>query len=170
MNTDETRNKTHNMGTRPNKTHPTDPSAAEIHDFDDIISLPHHVSKKRQPMSMLGRAAQFSPFAALTGYEDAVKETARETEARVELDDEAKEMLDRKLELIRSVLSEEPEVVFTCFVPDERKSGGKYEDISGAVRKIDSYQRIVVMADGTTIPVDNIVQIRSGLFDAYDND
>lgn len=94
--------------------------------YDDIINLPHHVSTKHQRLSMEQRAAQFAPFAALTGYGDAIKETARITEDRIELDDEEKIKLDNKLKKIQNNISNKPKVIVTYFVPDIRKSGGEY--------------------------------------------
>ena len=92
--------------------------------YDDIIHLPHHVSKTRPQMSMLDRAAQFSPFAALTGYEDAIQETGRLTDERMELSDEDRELLDRKWHYLQEIISDRPEITVTYFVPDEKKAGG----------------------------------------------
>ena len=94
--------------------------------YDDIINLPHHVSSKRPQMPILERAAQFLPFSALTGYEDAVKETARLTDTRIELEESEKDLLNTKLHVLLDNLATEPKVKITYFLPDGRKSGGKY--------------------------------------------
>lgn len=104
--------------------------------YDKIINLPHHVSSTHPHMSMIDRAAQFSPFAALTGYDAAVKETARLTEQKIELDEYEKAALDQRILLLQEHLKELPEVTITHFVPDERKDGGKYFSITEAVKKI----------------------------------
>ena len=93
------------------------------HSYDDIINLPHPVSKKHPPMSLYARSAQFAPFAALTGYEDAVRETARETNERIEIDDELKLILDGKIQILFEKIKVKPEVTFTYFIPDLRKDG-----------------------------------------------
>lgn len=110
-------------------------------EYEDIIHLPHHVSSKRPQMSMLDRAAQFSPFAALTGYDDAIQETGRLTEQKIELDEETLEKLDERFQILQEHLCEQPEVRFTYFKPDERKEGGAYLTVSGIVRKIKLYER-----------------------------
>lgn len=126
--------------------------------YDDIIGLPHPTSKRHPRMSMANRAAQFSPFAALTGYEDAVKETARLTDARAELTEEEKSALDAKLRLLAGPAG--GEVSLTCFQPDGRKDGGAYFTVTSAVKKIDGFAREVVLADGRRIPVDDIVDVQ----------
>lgn len=127
--------------------------------YDDIINLPRHELKTRPLMSRLNRAAQFSPFAALTGYDEAVKETARLTDKRVDLDETVKARLDEKLRLIQEQLSSEPEITVTYFQPDEKKAGGSYVTISGIVKKIDYYERAVIMKDRTRIEIDEIADI-----------
>ena len=134
-------------------------NTGDMHRYDDIIMLPHHVSKTHPPMPAADRAAQFAPFAALTGHYDAVKEAARLTEERVELDESCKAVLDGKLQDIRRRLGEEPAVTVTYFVPDERQSGGSYETAAGCVRKIDEYERVLVLTDGTRIPVSELLEI-----------
>ena len=126
--------------------------------YDDIIGLPHPTSERHPRMSMANRAAQFSPFAALTGYEDAVKETARLTDARAELTEEEKSALDAKLRLLAGPAN--GEVSLTCFQPDGRKAGGAYFTVIGAVKKIDGFAREIVLADGRRIPVDDIVDVQ----------
>ncbi|MCC8128386.1 MAG: YolD-like family protein [Clostridiales bacterium] len=135
-----------------------------IEDYQDIIDLPHHVSATRPHMSMGDRAAQFSPFAALTGYDAAVQETARRTDRRAELDEEIKQDLSERLNLIQGNLAAAPVVEITYFVPDERKEGGAYNTVTGIVKKIDEYHRLVVLTDGTDIPIDEIIEISGAMF------
>ena len=125
--------------------------------FDDIINLPHHVSATRPQMSMLDRAAQFSPFAALTGYDAAIKETGRLTDDKIEMDEEALNILSMKFQILVDSLDDEPEVTFTYFKPDERKAGGAYLTASGVVKKIDDFERMIVMRNGTKIPMDDVL-------------
>ena len=132
--------------------------------YDDILNLPHHVSASRPHMPAADRAAQFAPFAALTGYDAAVRETARQTDARLELDECEKEALNDKLRVLDEHLENAPEVTVTYFRPDDRKAGGAYVTVSGAVRKIDGYGRVVILADGGRIPIDEIAGIASDLF------
>lgn len=133
------------------------------HKYDDIINMPHHVSKKHPQMSLYARSAQFAPFAALTGYEEAVKETARETENELDIDDELKAILDDKLQLIIEQKDNKPEVSITYFVKDKKKQGGAYITKTGIVKKIDSYNQILSLADNTEIPIKDIIDI-SGEF------
>lgn len=130
--------------------------------YDDIINLPHPVSKTHAPMPRAQRAAQFSPFAALTGYDDAVRETARLTEARVELDRDALDALDRALHALEERIAADkvrPEVQIRYFVPDERKAGGRYVVLRGAVKKIDEYSGVLLLTDGKKIPLGDILSI-----------
>ncbi len=127
--------------------------------YDDIINLPHHVSASRPRMSALDRAAQFSPFAALTGYDDAVKETARLTDERVELDESSKVALNERLLMIQGQLDDQPQVSIIYFQPDDKKAGGTYITATGCVKKIDEYARSMVMQDATKIPIDEIISI-----------
>lgn len=132
--------------------------------YNDIINLPHHVSANRPQMSMFDRAAQFSPFAALTGYDAAIKETGRLTDQRIELTEDSRAVLDRKQLLLVDNLADYPEVSVTFFVPDERKSGGAYVTVTGRVKKVDDYQRLLLLTDGTKIALDEILDIESELF------
>lgn len=127
--------------------------------YRDIIRLPHHVSPVRTPMPPLNRAAQFAPFAALTGYDAAIRETGRLTEEQRELDESRKAALDRKLQYLRDHMDEGPEVVITYFVPDRRKNGGAYVSAAGRVKKIREAERVILMADGTAIAVDRIYEV-----------
>ena len=132
--------------------------------YADIINQSRPVSLKHPPMSMLNRAAQFSPFAALTGYDATVKETARLTDEKIVLDEYAKSMLSDKLQMIAEHIDDLPEVTFTYFVPDKKKSGGAYVSVTGTVKEIDEFERIVVLGNGTKIPIRDIYEIESGLF------
>ena len=132
--------------------------------YDKIMGLPHHVSKTRPQMPMSDRAAQFAPFAALTGYDAAIKETGRLTDERIELDVEALSALDMKYQLLMEALDEAPEVTITYFRPDERKAGGKYVSAVGAVKKVDDFERRITMQDGAKIPMDDVLSIEGELF------
>ena len=129
------------------------------HEYDDIIHLPHHVSPDRPHMPMQDRAAQFSPFAALTGYDAAILETARLTDAKRELTEEQKELLGRQLHLLQSRLQEAPVVAVTFFVPDSRKAGGAYRTVSGTAKKIDEALGLLVMSSGVSVPFDDILSL-----------
>lgn len=133
-------------------------------EYKDIINLPHHVSSKRPQMSMLNRAAQFSPFAALTGYDDAIHETGRLTDEKVDLSEGEKEVLDRKQQVLMEKLAAHPALTITYFVPDAKKSGGAYITKSGNLKKIDEFERWMLLTDGTKIPLDDVADIESKLF------
>lgn len=132
-------------------------------DYSDIIHLSHPISKHHPQMALSDRAAQFSPFAALTGYEAAVKETARLTDRRVELDEYEKAELDSRLQRIRENLGDNEEVIFTYFLPDERKDGGAYVTAAGCVKKIDDYEREIVLTDGRKIPLDEVAGVKTSV-------
>lgn len=132
--------------------------------YNEIMGLTHHVSKTRPQMPMSDRAAQFAPFAALTGYDAAIKETGRLTDERIELDVEALSALDMKYQLLMEAYDEAPEVTITYFQPDERKAGGKYVSAVGAVKKIDDFERRITMQDGAKIPMDDVLSIEGELF------
>ena len=132
--------------------------------YEDIINLPHHVSSKRPQMPMLDRAAQFSPFAALTGYDDAIYETGRLTDEKNDLSEEEKEALDRKQQILIERLCDHPALTVTYFVPDAKKSGGAYVTKNGNLKKIDGFERWMVLTDGTKIPLDDVADIESELF------
>lgn len=131
------------------------------HRYDDIINLPHHVSKTRPPMPVPDRAAQFAPFAALTGHSAAIEETARLTKERIELDENCKAIINRQLTALKEQSDKEPAASITYFAEDMKKSGGAYVSASGRVKKVDEYKRLVVLADGTRIPIDDIIEIQS---------
>ena len=127
--------------------------------YDDILSLPHPVSKTHPPMPRAERAAQFSSFAALTGYEEIVAESARLTEARAELDRDALEALDGALRALAAEIETRPEAELRYFVPDEKKAGGRYETLRGRVKKIDEQASLLLLEDGKKIPLGDIASI-----------
>ena len=136
--------------------------------YDDIINLPHHVSSTRPQMSMIDRAAQFSPFAALTGYDAAIKETGRLTDERIEMDDESFKVLNIKFQILHDHMDEEPEVTFIYFKPDERKAGGAYLRQTGVVKKIQEFERQIVLVSGAVIPRDEVQDIEGEIFAALE--
>lgn len=138
------------------------------HRYDDIINLPHYQSATRPRMSNYDRAAQFAPFAALTGYDDAVKETARLTDKKVELDEYGKDALNERLNMVQDAIDEQPEVSVTYFLPDKKKSGGAYVTATDRVKKIDEYENIVLLQDGTKIPIADIAEIAGDIFGALE--
>ena len=131
--------------------------------YDDIISLPHHVSPVHPPMPVGDRAAQFAPFAALTGYEEAVEEAARLTDNRTELNRDRIEELDRELRRLKEHIKERPKAEIIFFKPDERKAGGAFVTAYGEVKKIDEYLGKVIMKDGSIIPIGDIYEINTEL-------
>ena len=136
--------------------------------YDDIIRLPYPQSTSRQRMSMGDRAAQFSPFAALVGYEDAVEETARLTDEKLELAEDMKAIIDAKLGVIVDKIEERPTVTITYFVPDEKKSGGKYVSVTDKVKSIDALERTITLADKGDISIENIRSIESDVFSTWE--
>ena len=145
--------------------------------YADIIQLPHHQATNHPHMSMLNRAAQFSPYAALVGFDGVIAETGRLTDRKVELPENEKALIDRKLVLINDVIQygDHPSITVTYFVKDPLKGGGSYEDYTGKVRKIDSIDRTLVFlakngrSSGKTIPVDDISELRGNLVDYMDD-
>jgi len=133
-------------------------------EYADIIDLPHRVSDKHPRMPLRDRAAQFAPFAALTGFEAAIEETARTTQERVELGESAAEELDRRLRYVGERLGETPEVTVTFFVPDGKKNGGRYERITGRVSRLDTVGRLIVLTDGRRIPMDGVTALDGAFF------
>ena len=132
--------------------------------YDDIIHLPHHQSQTRAHMPLHDRAAQFAPFAALTGFGAAIHETARLTEEKIELTESKKADLDMRLQLLTDHLADRPEITLTYFRPDPRKEGGAYTEETGVVKKIDTYERAIVMESGAIIPVDDVCRITGAIF------
>ena len=132
--------------------------------YDDIIHLPHPTSKNRPRMSIHDRAAQFSPFAALSGHAAAIAETARLTDRKLELDEDTKAELDRRQAILLEHISERPEITVTWFRPDERKSGGAYITTTGRLKKIDEIERVLVLTDGARIPLEDVAGLESDSF------
>lgn len=132
--------------------------------YEDIINLEHHTSKKHPNMSITDRAAQFSPFAALTGHEEALKETERLTDYKIELEDELKDRLDEKIKIIIDKIEQKPEITITYYIPDEKKSGGKYAEETGCIVKIDSINGNIYMDNGKKIKVEDIIDLDSNIF------
>ena len=133
----------------------------ECHRYDDVINKQHPTSKKHPRMSNMNRAAQFAPFAALTGYEESIEETARLTDRRIELSEDNIEELNAKLNFIQERIKERPEVTITYFQPDERKEGGAYITVTGKVRRIDEVNRVLVFEDGRTVGIDVIINLNA---------
>ena len=128
--------------------------------YDDIINLPHHVSATRPQMPMIDRAAQFQPFRALTGYEDAVQETDRLTDGRPELTEDEKALLDAKLQKLSDSIDSHPRVTLTWFQPDKKKAGGAYVITTGELKKIDDYAGALILMGGERIVIEHIVDIQ----------
>lgn len=127
--------------------------------YADIIDLPHHTSSKRPRMSAIVRAAQFSPFAALTGYDAEIKETARQTDEKIELDEDSVNDINAKLQYINDNIDDNPEITVEYFVPDDKKSGGAYLTLNDRVRIIDKYERSIVFVSGKRVMIDDIYGI-----------
>lgn len=135
--------------------------------YDDIINLPNPTSKNHPRMSLYDRAAQFSPFAALTGHDDAIRETARLTDERMEQNEDTLNRLNERLNIIKNNIGEKEAVSITYFVPDDRKSGGAYVTHSGFVKRIDEYEHTIIMTDKTKIPIEHISGIESEMFKKF---
>ena len=133
-------------------------------DYSKIISLPHHQSATRKRMSNYDRAAQFAPFAALTGHDEAIKETARLTDDYMEMGEDRLGELSAKIQLLIDKLSEQPEITVVYFIPDVRKSGGSYAEKTGIVRIIDEYERKLVFYDGDKILIDRVTDFKGEIF------
>lgn len=127
--------------------------------YDDIIHLEHPTSLKHPRMSQVDRAAQFSPFAALTGHEEAIEETARRTTEKIELSDEDKARLDRNYQWFKQNIASHPVVSVTYFVPDEHKQGGRYLQMTGELKKVDEYKRTLIFMNGTTISLEDVLEL-----------
>lgn len=135
--------------------------------YDDIIHLPHPVSETHLQMSMIDRAAQFSPFAALTGYGDAVKETARLTDRRIVLDEREQDALNERLHIVAQQITQQPEITITYFQPDTKKAGGAYLTVTDRVKKIDDFEQIVCLLNGTKVAMNDIVSIDGKVIQAF---
>ena len=132
--------------------------------YEELVGISYPLPGTRVRMPLANRAAQFAPFAALTGYEAAVSETARLTDERKEPGEDTQSFLNERLNIIRDRLAERPDVRVTCFTPDPRKRGGAYTSLSGKVRRIDEHERVLIMADKTKIAIDEILSIDGDLF------
>ena len=127
--------------------------------YADIIDLPRHVSMRHTQMSMEKRAAQFSPFVAVSGHDEAIHETSRFTEEQLELSDDEIAIIDRNLQWLREYIKEQPEVTVTYFQPDEKKNGGAYVTVTGSAKNV---EKVLILQDGTSIPITNIIDIQRG--------
>ena len=136
-------------------------------DYRDIISLPHHTSSKRPRMSIYNRAAQFSPFAALTGYDEAVKETARLTTEQIELDEYEIKIINDRINIALEKKYLNIPVIITFFKPDLKKKGGEYRTVSGVIKRINEEKRSVVLEDKTEIMICSIYNIDGEIFKIY---
>ena len=136
--------------------------------YADIFNMPHHVSSRHPQMAQRDRAAQFAPFAALTGHDDAIAETARLTDAKIEIDEGTKEILNGKLQMALDFADSEPEITVTYFVADKKKSGGAYVDFTGVIKRIDEYEHLVVFTDKTTIPIEDIYDITGDIYSSLE--
>ena len=133
---------------------------AECIKYSDIINKSRPVSYRHKKMSNYERAAQFSPFAALTGYDDVIKETARETNSRIEINEEQKTILNKKLLLIKEKIHNKPKIAVTYFIPDVKKDGGKYIEVTENVVKIDEYDRKIILENGEEVQIEEIIEIK----------
>ena len=134
--------------------------------YKDIIDLPHKQSSRRPHMSLSDRAAQFAPFSALTGYDDAIVETGRLTDKKIELSEEALDLLNAKYQILLAHLADNAEIILTYFVPDKNKSGGAYVEKQGVVKRLDTFERHIVLCDGTKISMDDILTMSGDIFDS----
>ena len=132
--------------------------------YDDIINLPHPTSRRHPRMPIRDRAAIFSPFAALSGHGAAIAETARLTEQRIELDEDTRAEVDRRQAVLLEHMDERPEITITWFQPDKRKDGGAYLTATGRLKKLRELERILVLTDGTEIPLEDVVALESDIF------
>jgi len=132
--------------------------------YEDIIKLPHHVSAARRHMSRHDRAAQFSPFAALTGYEAVIRESGRLTNRRMELSEDSREVLDRRQRMLQYLLPAGPEITVSYFKPDELKEGGEYVTVTGHVKRLDEFERRIVFENGVSVPMDEVAELRGEVF------
>ena len=143
-------------------------SAGNPHKYDDMIGLPHPVSRTHPPMARGKRAAQFASFDALTGFGAAIHEAGRETEEKIELSEDEIDMVNARLAVIAQHIKEEPSVTVTYFLPDDKKAGGRHVTVSGNVRKLDGVKRVIMMVDGTQIPIEDVRMIEGDLFRVFE--
>ena len=138
------------------------------HKYDDMIGLGHHISKTHPPMARIKRAAQFASFDALTGFGAAIQEAGRETEEKLELSEDMIAMIDARLAVIEQHIKEQPNIAVTYFLPDDKKSGGRYVTVSGNVRMLDGIEHAIIMADRTKIPIEDVRYIEGDLFRLFE--
>ncbi len=127
--------------------------------YDDMLDLPHHTSPRHPRMTLRDRAAQFAPFSALTGYDDVIDETARLTDGKIELSEDARALLDVKQRLLQRRIEERPRVTVVHFVEDQRKTGGAYRSFTGNLIRMDETSREMVFADGTRIKTSDVIEM-----------
>lgn len=143
---------------------------SQSHKYDHIINLPHHVSTKHKPMSLYDRAAQFSPFSALTGLDDEIAETARLTDCKQEITEDMAAVLNDRINLLKEKASERPEISVEYFVPDETKEGGAYITVHGNFKRIDEYSGDIILVDGTVIPSENVYEVDGEIFESQEEE
>ena len=136
--------------------------------YDDMINLPHYEFKNHKRMSIESRSAQFAPFSALTGYEDEVKETARFTDRRIEIDEGLKEIINNKLQYALENKDLNPDITFTYFIPDGKKNGGKYIDKTGQIKKIDDIAGYIILKDKEKIKLDDVINVTGEIYKMED--
>lgn len=136
--------------------------------YADIIDLPHHELTTRQRMPVINRAASFSPFAALTGYDEHIREAGRLTDERTDLDEDTKQKLNERLRIALDMADVQPQIKITYFLPDERKSGGSYVEYTGVLMRVDEYEKKIILADKTQIPIDDIYEIEGEIFNCLE--
>ena len=133
-------------------------------EYDDLLYLPHPVSRRHPPMSAMDRAAQFSPFSALTGDEAVLREAGRLTDSRAELSEYSRDILDQRQKILLDAAPTYPEITITYFIPDRRKQGGAYGTLKGNLKKIDLARRVIILLDGTEVSLDDVADIQCELF------
>lgn len=138
------------------------------HKYDDMIGLGRHISKTHPPMARIKRVAQFASFDALTGFGAAIQEAGRETEEKLELSEDMIDMIDARLAVIEQHIKEQPNIAVTYFLPDDKKSGGRYVTVSGNVRMLDGIEHAIIMADRTKIPIEDVRYIEGDLFRLFE--
>ena len=132
--------------------------------YDDMINMPCPTSQRHPRMPRADRAAQFAPFAALTGYDAAIDETGRLTDQKIDISEDMREKLDLKQNFLSDIIDEQPEISVTYFVPDKKKSGGAYVTLNGRLKQIDEYEQLIMLTDGKKIPIQEVYSIESDLF------
>ena len=132
--------------------------------YDDMIYMQNPTPTCKPRMSLYERAAQFSPFAALTGYDAAIDETGRLTDTKIDISEDMREKLDLKQNFLADIIDEQPEISVTYFIPDKKKSGGAYVTANGRLKQIDEYEQLIILTDGKKIPIQEVYSIESDLF------